>query len=198
MCAASSALGGSDFGRGDLYGASRRRARAPLQRGRKSKARFTGWPEVSQKRARLLGPQSSRAGSLQCPNLDSAPVESSTHTKRGPRKWPSLLGEGETSPETSPCPPRRADSELQRPRASTAATSPAPLSSGTKRYKLREDPLGLGAKGMKGTLSWSRRIKDEKTGSVWGMTLEGSGNLTREPVLGIAAAAVHPREGESR
>ena len=197
MCAASSALGGSDFGRGDLYGASRRRARAPLRGGRKSKARFSGRPEVSQKRARLPRPQSSAPGPY-LPNLDSAPAESNTQ-KRGPRKWPSLLGEGDTSPVTSLRPPRRADSELRRrARAPTAATSPAPLSSGTKRYTLREDPLGLGAKGTKGTLSWSRRINDEKTGSVWGMMLEGSRNLTREPVLGIAAAAVHPREGESR
>lgn len=51
---------------------------------------------------------------------------------------------------------------------------------------------------LKETRSWIRRLKDEKTGSVWGITLEGLGNLTREPVLRKAAAAVHPWEGESR
>jgi hypothetical protein len=40
--------------------------------------------------------------------------------------------------------------------------------------------------------------KDEETGSAWGKTLKRLDNLTREPVLGKAAAAVHPGEGESR
>lgn len=50
---------------------------------------------------------------------------------------------------------------------------------------------------MKGTRSEIKRVKDEETGCVRGLTLEGLGNLTREPVLGEAAAAVHPRKGES-
>lgn len=151
-----------------------------------------GRPKVSLRKERdYPGSRAPAPGPYRCPKLNPAPIEASRQ-ERAETALP--LGCGRDVPATSPCPPHGVDSGLQRrARASTAA----PFSSGTEIDKLREDPLGRGAKGMKGDLELEQKEGSQMRKSVWGMTLEGSGNLTREPVLGIAAAAVHPREGQS-